>query len=884
MNTGDFAVSVSPTTNSSTVAEQGSFVPLPSPTRICDTRSPSFIQTAYPNNTSWDSQCVGNTLSAGSTLNVKVAGYTGDVGAADVVPSSATAVVLNVTEASNTKGGFLTIYPSGVAKPIASNLNFLPPPQGPIANLVQVSLGVDGAINVFNYAGFVDITVDVMGYFVPVVSASEGNFVPLPSPTRICDTRSSSFIQTAYPNNTSWDSQCVGNTLSAGSTLNVKVAGYTGDVGAADVVPSGATAVVLNVTEASNTKGGFLTIYPSGVAKPIASNLNFTPSSGALPNGVVVGLSSGGSISVYNKSGNTNVAVDVLGYFTSSGRGTISSGGMLFTGLPSPTRICDTRSPSFIQTAYPNNTSWDSQCVGNTLSAGSTLNVKVAGYTGDVGAADVVPSGATAVVLNVTEASNTKGGFLTIYPSGVAKPIASNLNFTPSSGALPNFVTVSLPTSGSNAGEISIFNPFGSVNITIDIVGYYYYIPAPTLTSISPTSGPVAGGQSFTIAGTNFSTASGGTTVSFGSTPATSVSCSSTTSCSGTTPAGPSGGGNVTVTATTSGGTSNTVNYDYTTATSPTLTSISPTSGPAAGGTSVTLTGTNFVTTSGGTTVDFGPGNQATSVSCSSTTSCSAVSPSGTGTVSVTVTTGGGTSSGQSYTYIPAPTLSSISPTSGPEAGGQSFTITGTNFSTASGGTTVDFGPTPATSVSCSSTTSCSGTTPAGPSGGGSVNVTVTTSGGTSNAVTYTYIPAPTLSSISPTSGPQAGGQSFTITGTNFSTASGGTTVDFGSTPATSVSCSSTTSCSAVSPSGTGTVSVTVTTSGGTSGGQSYTYIPAPTLTSISPTSGPAAGGTTVTLTGTNFVTTSGGTTVDFGPGNQATSVSCSSTTSCTAV
>ncbi|MCL4449640.1 MAG: IPT/TIG domain-containing protein [Actinobacteria bacterium] len=186
--------------------------------------------------------------------------------------------------------------------------------------------------------------------------------------------------------------------------------------------------------------------------------------------------------------------------------------------------------------------------------------------------------------------------------------------------------------------------------------------------------------------------------------------------------------------------------------------------------------------------------------------------------------------------YSTVPTLTSISPTSGPQVGGQSFTISGTNFSTASGGTTIDFGSTPATSVSCSTTTSCSGTTPSGPPGGGNVGVTATTSGGTSGAATYTYI-APTLTSISPTFGPDVGGTTVTLTGTGFDT-SGGTTVSFGSTAATSVSCSTTTSCSAVSPVGPpsgGAVLVTVTTGGGTSSGVNFDYSVSPGYTPLAP-------------------------------------------------
>ena len=97
------------------------------------------------------------------------------------------------------------------------------------------------------------------------------------------------------------------------------------------------------------------------------------------------------------------------------------------------------------------------------------------------------------------------------------------------------------------------------------------------------------------------------------------------------------------------------------------------------------------------------------------------------------------------------------------------------------------------------------------------------------SAGAYQYVPpppppppppfpfAPAITSVSPASGPAAGGTSVTITGTKFSTATGGTTIDFGSTPATAVSCSATSSCTAISPAGSGTVNVTATTTGGTS-------------------------------------------------------------------
>ena len=105
----------------------------------------------------------------------------------------------------------------------------------------------------------------------------------------------------------------------------------------------------------------------------------------------------------------------------------------------------------------------------------------------------------------------------------------------------------------------------------------------------------------------------------------------------------------------------------------------------------------------------------------------------------------------------------------------------------------------------------------------------------------------------------------MTITGTRFT---GATAVDFGTTAATNVTVVSDTTITADSPAGTGIVDVTVTTPGGHVGHVFRRSVhlccglAAPTVTGISPTSGPAAGGTLVTITGTGFT---GATAVDFG-------------------
>ncbi|WP_405687556.1 IPT/TIG domain-containing protein [Streptomyces sp. NBC_00057] len=189
-----------------------------------------------------------------------------------------------------------------------------------------------------------------------------------------------------------------------------------------------------------------------------------------------------------------------------------------------------------------------------------------------------------------------------------------------------------------------------------------------------------------------------------------------------------------------------------------------------------------------------------------------------------------------------------ISPNEGSTGGGTLVTITGTNLSNAGA---VKFGSKSATGVTQVSPTQV---TAVSPSGAGTVGVTVTTPGGTSNPVPFFYVGAPFESSLSATSGPLGGGNSITVNGTGLSTA---TSVSFGAVTATpTVISDSQVSVTVPAGAAAGTVSVSVTTAGGTNNGLSYTYIDNPTITAIAPNSGPASGGTAVTITGTNFDTT----------------------------
>ena len=248
----------------------------------------------------------------------------------------------------------------------------------------------------------------------------------------------------------------------------------------------------------------------------------------------------------------------------------------------------------------------------------------------------------------------------------------------------------------------------------------------------------------------------------------------------------------------------------------PTVAYLYLSSGPAKGGTAVTIAGTGFT---GATQVNFGA-NAATNVLVNTSgTLITATSPAGTGIVNVTVTGPGGTSAAvafDQFTYVAAPTVASVTPSSGPAKGGTVVTIKGTGFTA---GVTCDKRILRA-KAAINVSVNAAGTliTAMSPAGTGVVNVTVTGTGGTS-AITaadlFTYIAAPTVTGVAPSSGSTRGGTVVTIRGTGFT---GETLVSFGTKAATNVMINAAgTLITATSPAGTGIVNVTVTGCNGTS-------------------------------------------------------------------
>ena len=383
------------------------------------------------------------------------------------------------------------------------------------------------------------------------------------------------------------------------------------------------------------------------------------------------------------------------------------------------------------------------------------------------------------------------------------------------------------------------------------------FVPAPRVTAVSPTLGPAAGGTKVTITGAGFT---GATRVSFGGTAAASFTVSSATSITATSPA--AGAGMVDVTVANPGGTSAAVATDqFTFVAVPVVSGLSPKIGPVSGGTEVTITGAHL---GDATRVDFG--GVATGFWVNSDSSITAYSPPGeaAGAVDVKVTSAGGRSvrtAADRFTYkVTPPTVTGLDPNLGPQDGGTEVTITGTNLTAAA---EVDFGGVPA-AFYVDSDTSITAYSPA--AGAGTVDVTVTTPDGTSTAsaadqFTFVAAPVPAVASVGPNAGPVDGGSWVTITGAGFT---GATEVDFGGAAAYFV-VDSDTSIEAWSPPGTGVVDVTVTTLGGTSAAtpdDQFTYLAAPSVSGVSPGSGPADGGSWVTITGAGFT---GATEVDFG-------------------
>jgi hypothetical protein len=303
-------------------------------------------------------------------------------------------------------------------------------------------------------------------------------------------------------------------------------------------------------------------------------------------------------------------------------------------------------------------------------------------------------------------------------------------------------------------------------------------LPPPTVTSITPLNGPSSGGTMVTITGT-FHT---GATAAIGGVALSGVTVTGDTILTGTTGAHAPGTGNAVVVRNPDqqSGTC-TCTYTYDPSPAPTVTSISPANGPSAGGTAVTITGTDF---QAGATATIG-GVALGGVTVTATTISGTTGPHAPNTTNAVVVTNADTQSGTcactySYDPSPAPTVTSISPTSGPTRGGTTVTISGTAFQT---GAIATVGGVALTGVTVTSAT-ITGVTGARAAGVVSVAVTNPDTQSGTCACTYEYLVVPLISNVRASPNPTTATVTWTTDMPADSQVQYGTTAAYGNSSA----------------------------------------------------------------------------------------------------
>ena len=385
----------------------GPYIPL-TPVRVLDTRN--------------GTGGVFGPVGPGQSVSIGIAGTAG-------VPSTgASAVVLNVTVTEPTAPSYLTVYPEGQPVPFVSNLNFVGGET--VANLVQVPLGSGGGVSFYNSAGDVQVVADLEGYVSTSADGSAGLYTPV-TPFRALDTRIG--LGGQY------------GAVAPGQTIKVQVAGL------GSVPASGVGAVVFNLTATEPAGPSYITAYPDSQPRPLASNLNFVAGE-TVANRVVIPVVDG-YVDLYNDftGASVQLVMDINGYYTSS---TASSASGSDYNSQTPQRIVDTRAGSGYLDA------------GQTLGPGQTLTVTVAGLGGVPSMTSSAPP--TAVAVNVTVVDGTAPSFLTVWPTSVSRPTASDVNWV-AGQTQPNLVVVGL----SPTGQVSFYNDAGNVDLVIDVEGWY---------------------------------------------------------------------------------------------------------------------------------------------------------------------------------------------------------------------------------------------------------------------------------------------------------------------------------------------------------------------------------------------------------------------------
>jgi murein DD-endopeptidase MepM/ murein hydrolase activator NlpD len=232
--------------------------------------------------------------------------------------------------------------------------------------------------------------------------------------------------------------------IRGGQTVNVPVVGTGG------VPASGVAAVALNITVTGAGGPGYVTLFPAGSPQPTSSSINYKAWD-TVANLVQAPVGSGGNASIYVGGAAVSVIADVVGYYLND----LSTGNGLYHPL-TPARIADSRSSLGLAVPPGPNQSEDLQVTGH---------------------GGVPATGVTGVILNLTATSPTTAGWLSVSPSGSALG-TSNLNFSAGQTIANRVVT------GVGAdGKVTIHNGAGTVQVIVDVVGWFSDASAPAATS-----------------------------------------------------------------------------------------------------------------------------------------------------------------------------------------------------------------------------------------------------------------------------------------------------------------------------------------------------------------------------------------------------------------
>ena len=412
------------------------------------------------------------------------------------------------------------------------------------------------------------------------------------------------------------------------------------------------------------------------------------------------------------------------------------------------------------------------------------------------------------------------------------------------------------PAHSAGEVELRISSSEGAAASSAAIAEFEYYAP-PSVGELSPTHGPDSGGTLVLVRGTGFVVDSPSAMCRFGGdavVSAVSVPDSTTVVCQA--PSHKAGEVAVEVTMNNVDFTSDGVRFVYGSA--PVVYSISPYSGPTGGGTVIRVHGENFAD---GTALAcrFGTAGAAPAVfESDGVISCVAPEASIASKVTVEVTTNGVdyTTDGVQFLFVAPMSVASISPATGPEHGGTTITLAGSDFAVPEA-LVCEFGSSdlrvaahwisPA-AVTCVAPANQPSTVEVRLSTNGQQFVTAPTP--------YTFHATAAVLALAPTSGSINGGTLVVVNGVGFVDSSLLRCRFGGAAPVEAVFVSSTSlRCRAPAQTASGSVAVAVAINGVdfTDATAVYEYRSAIRVTSVTPRNGPVGGGTRMVVTGSGF-------------------------------